>query len=129
MGAIASIIYAVMFDRAFLGATYCAVAPLFQKPVRRPNRSGFLLAECTIWSLRAGCLSLAIVGTVCILSCLDRHGPVAMFDHQHGRDRQQASQPAALADRPSVDRKIAMRQANLNLAEHTQTTRRPALED
>jgi hypothetical protein len=129
MGAIASIIYGVMFDRAFLGATYFAIAPLFRKPVRRPNRFGFLLAECAIWSLRAGCPSLAIVGTVCILSCLDQHGPVAVFGHQHDRDRQQTSHPAARAEGPSVDRRIAMRQANLNLAGHAQTTRRPALED
>jgi hypothetical protein len=125
MGAIASIIYGVMFDRAFLGATYSAVAPLFQKPVRRPNRFGSLLAEITARSLRAGCLSLAIVGTVCILSCLDQHGPVVVF----GGDRQQTSQPAAPAEGSSVDRKIAMRQASLNQAGNAQTTRAPALED
>jgi hypothetical protein len=129
MGAIASVIYGVMFDRAFLGAIYFAVAPLFQKAARRPNRFGSLLAEGCVWSLRAGCLSLAIVGTVCILSSLDQHGPAALFGHQHDRNRQQSSQPAALAEEPSVDRKIAMRQANLNHAGYAQTTRRPALED
>jgi hypothetical protein len=38
MGAIASLIYGVMFDRAFLGATYCAVVPLFRKAVHQSNR-------------------------------------------------------------------------------------------
>ena len=42
MGGIASVLYGMVFRQALAGATYSAVAPLFQKPCRRPNRFGLL---------------------------------------------------------------------------------------
>jgi protein-S-isoprenylcysteine O-methyltransferase Ste14 len=130
MGGIASVLYAMIFRRALFGAIYCAIAPLFLKAVRRPNRFGFLLSLWTAMSPRAGRLSFATVATVYILSgiYLDKHDLTAMFGDQYSRYRQQISLLAPSAAAPSVDGKSAMHPANCNLAGHAQTIRRQPLE-
>ena len=131
MGGIASILYDMIFHRAFVGATYCALAPLFQKTVRHPNRFVLLRASWTALSPKTGRLSFATVATVCILCgiCLGRHDPIALFGDQFSRYRPQISLLAPPADEQPVDDEVAMHQTNPNLAGPVQTIRRRKLED
>ena len=131
MGGIASILYDVIFHRAFVGATYCALAPLFQKTVGHPSHFGLLRASWTALSPRTGRLSFATVATVYIICgmYLGRHDLIALFGDQYSRYRQQVSLLTPLAEEQPVDDKVAMRQTNPNLAGHVQTIRRRKLED
>jgi hypothetical protein len=130
MGGIASVLYALIFRRALFGAIFCAIAPLFQKAVRRPNGFGFLLAWWTAVSSRTGRLSFSTVAAVYILSGIyfDKHDLIAMFGDQYSRYRQQISLLAPPAAARSVDGESAIHPANSNLAGHAQTTRRQKLE-
>jgi protein-S-isoprenylcysteine O-methyltransferase Ste14 len=131
MGGVASVLYGVIFRRAFFGATYCAVAPLFRKTIRRPSRFGLLRASWTALSLPAGRLSFTTVATVYIVSgiYLGKHDLIALFGDQYGRYRQQMSLLAPIAERQSVDGKVAMRQTKPDFAGYVETIRRRPLED
>jgi hypothetical protein len=125
MGGIASVLYGMVFRQALSGATYCAIAPLFQKPCRRPNRFGLLRASWKTLSPSAGRLSFAALAAGYILIGIysDKHYLIALFGDQYSRHRQHVSLFSPPAEAQAVGGKFAARQAD------ARTIRRPALED
>jgi hypothetical protein len=116
----------MVFRQALSGATYCAVAPLFQKARRRPNHFRLLRPSWKMLSPRAGRLSFAAIAAGCVFIgiCLDRHDPIALFGGQYGRHRQHIS----LFSPPAEGQSIGVRGASRQV-EEAQTIRKPALED
>ena len=123
---LALVLYGMVFRQALSGATYCAVAPLFQKARQRPNHFGLSRPSWGMLSPRAGRLSFAAVaaGYVFIGICLDRHDLIALFGGQHSRHRQHISLFSPPAEGRSIGDRFASRQV-----EEAQTIRKPALED
>jgi hypothetical protein len=123
---VVSVLHSMVFRQALSGATYCAVAPLFQKARPRPNHFGLSRPSWKMLSPRAGRLSFAAVaaGYLFIGNCLDRHDPIALFGGQHSRHRQHTSLSSPPAEAKAISSKFASRQA-----EDAPTVHKPVLED
>jgi protein-S-isoprenylcysteine O-methyltransferase Ste14 len=116
MDFITTVLYGMIAYRAFFGAMFCAVAPLFRKTVRHPNYLGLLLAYRTTSRMPASSLMTAgcwlfAVATVYILSGIhvEERDLVALFRGHHSHHRQHVWMLSAgrLVDGPVETRQVA----------------------